>query len=98
MVVAAPLTSGVLGFVKCRGRRWKAEAKNTLETVAALFAQARISAEERLRHLADHDDLTGLRNRRAPLAYLADRLVWRRSTIRSGKAPATGSSADSPNA
>ena len=84
MVVAAPLisgtlTSGVLGFVKCRGRRWKAEAKNTLKTVAALFAQfqARISAEERLRHLADHDDLTGLRNRRALLAHLADRLAPR---------------------
>jgi diguanylate cyclase (GGDEF)-like protein len=86
MVVAAPLTSGtmtsgVLGFVKCRGRRWKAEVKNTLKTVAALFAQfqARISAEERLRHLADHDDLTGLRNRRALLAHLADRLAPRRA-------------------
>jgi diguanylate cyclase (GGDEF)-like protein len=86
MVVAAPLTSGtmtsgVLGFVKCRGRRWKAEAKNTLKTVAALFAQfqARISAEERLRHLADHDDLTGLRNRRALLAHLAHRLAPRQA-------------------
>ena len=86
MVVAAPLasgtmTSGVLGFVKCRGRRWKAEARNTIKTVAALFAQfqARISAEERLRHLADHDDLTGLRNRRALLAHLAGRLAPRQA-------------------
>ncbi len=84
MVAAAPLvegtlTTGVLGFVKRRGRRWKAEARHTLETVASLFAQfrARISAEERLRHLADHDDLTGLRNRRALLAHLANRLAPR---------------------
>jgi diguanylate cyclase len=79
-----PLTSdtatcGVLGFVKCRGRKWKPEAIHTLKTVASLFAQfrARITAEERLRHLAEHDDLTGLRNRRALLAHLSDRLAVR---------------------
>ena len=84
MVAAAPLingtlTSGVLAFVKCRGRKWKPEAIHTLTTVASLFAQfqARISAEERLQHLADHDDLTGLRNRRALLAHLSDRLAAR---------------------
>jgi diguanylate cyclase (GGDEF)-like protein len=84
LVAAAPLisgtrTSGVLGFVKCRGRKWKPEAIQTLKTVASLFAQfhARISAEERLQHLADHDDLTGLRNRRALLAHLSDRLADR---------------------
>jgi diguanylate cyclase len=84
MVAAAPLvegnlTTGVLGFVKFRGRRWKAEAKHTLKPVASLFAQfqARITAEERLRHLAEHDDLTGLRNRRALLNHLADRLAPR---------------------
>ena len=82
MMVAAPLvsgtlTSGVLGFVKCGGRRWKPDAIHTLETVASLFAQfqARISAEQRLRHLAEHDDGTGLRNRRALLAHLSDRLA-----------------------
>jgi diguanylate cyclase len=81
MVAAAPLisgttTSGVLGFVKCRGRKWKPEAIHTLTTIASLFAQfrARISAEERLRHLAEHDDLTGLSNRRVLLAHLSDRL------------------------
>jgi diguanylate cyclase len=84
LVAAAPLisgtlTSGVLGLVKCRGRKWKPEAIHTLKTVASLFAQfhARVSAEERLRHLADHDDLTGLRNRRALLAHLSDRLAVR---------------------
>lgn len=78
-LVAGNLTTGALGFVKRRGRRWKAEAKNTLTTVASLFAQfqARVPAEELLRHLADHDDLTGLRNRRALLAHLADRLAPR---------------------
>jgi diguanylate cyclase (GGDEF)-like protein len=82
MVAAAPLvsgtqTSGVLAFVKCRGRKWKPEAIHTLTTVASLFAQfrARISAEERLRHLAEHDDLTGLSNRRVLLAHLSDRLA-----------------------
>jgi diguanylate cyclase (GGDEF)-like protein len=82
LVAAAPLisgllTAGVLGFVKCRGRKWKPGAIHTLETVASLFAQfqARISAEQRLRHLAEHDDLTGLRNRRALLAHLSDRLA-----------------------
>jgi diguanylate cyclase (GGDEF)-like protein len=84
LVAAAPLisdalTCGVLGFVKCRGRKWKPEAIHTLKTVASLFAQfrARISAEERLRHLAEHDDLTGLLNRRALLAHLSDRLAVR---------------------
>jgi diguanylate cyclase len=82
LVAAAPLvsgmlTAGVLGFVKCRGRKWKPEAIHTLETVASLFAQfqARISAEQRLRHLAQHDDLTGLPNRRALIAHLSDRLA-----------------------
>ncbi|MFZ0716520.1 GAF domain-containing protein, partial [Mycobacterium sp.] len=53
MVAAAPLisgttTCGVLGFVKCRGRKWKPEAIHTLTTIASLFAQfrARILAEE----------------------------------------------------
>lgn len=82
LLAAAPLvsgvvTAGVLGFVKCRGRKWKPQVIQTLEAVASLFAQfqARISAEQRLRHLAEHDDLTGLLNRRPLLAHLSNRLA-----------------------
>lgn len=81
-VAAAPLisgaiTTGVLGFAKVGDREWEPDELNALQTVAALFAQvqARVQAEERLRHLAEHDDLTGLRNRRALLAYLDARLA-----------------------
>jgi diguanylate cyclase (GGDEF)-like protein len=78
-LISGALTAGVLGFVKCRGRKWKPEALRTLETVASLFAQfqARVVAEQRLRHLAEHDDLTGLLNRRALFAHLSDRLASR---------------------
>src|SRR5262249_54945669 len=61
-VAAAPLvrhgvTTGVLGFVKLGARKWKQEEINTLEAIAALFAQlqGRLAAEEKLRHLAEHD-------------------------------------------
>jgi diguanylate cyclase (GGDEF)-like protein len=81
-VAAAPLVSsdactGVLGFVKFGARKWRQEEVYTLEAVAALFAQlqARIAAEERLRYLAEHDDLTGVYNRRALVAHLSQRLV-----------------------
>jgi diguanylate cyclase len=81
-VAAAPLvsgevTTGVLGFVKFGARRWRQAELNTLEAVAALFAQlqARIAAEEKLRYLAEHDDLTGLYNRRALVAHLSERLA-----------------------
>jgi len=81
-MAAAPLvsgdtTTGVLAFVKFGARKWKQEEVNTLEAVAALFAQlqARIAAEEKLRYLAEHDDLTGLYNRRALIANLSERLA-----------------------
>ncbi|MBV8292262.1 MAG: bifunctional diguanylate cyclase/phosphodiesterase [Mycobacterium sp.] len=76
-LVSGELTAGVLGFVKCGGRKWKPEVIYTLEAVASLFAQlqVRLSAEQKLRYLAEHDDLTGLRNRRALVAHLSDRLT-----------------------
>lgn len=81
-MAAAPLTSGdvttgVLGFVKVGDREWKPAELNALEAIASLFAQvqARVQAEERLRYLADHDDLTGLHNRRALIDHLEARLA-----------------------
>ncbi|HYB80797.1 MAG TPA: bifunctional diguanylate cyclase/phosphodiesterase [Mycobacterium sp.] len=81
-VAAAPLvskgvTTGVLGFVNFRGRKWKQEEVGTLGAVASLFAQlqARVIAEETLRYLAEHDDLTSLHNRRSLIAHLSARLA-----------------------
>jgi EAL domain-containing protein (putative c-di-GMP-specific phosphodiesterase class I) len=72
LVAIAPLLSGqitigMLGAVKLRGRKWKNEQINTVKAVASLFAQlqSRIAAEEKLRHLAEHDDPTGIPDRRA---------------------------------
>jgi diguanylate cyclase (GGDEF)-like protein len=75
-LVSGDLTTGVLGFVKFGDREWKPSELNALEAIASLFAQvqARVAAEQQLRHMAEHDDLTGLHNRRALLAHLDDRL------------------------
>jgi len=80
-MAAAPLlsgdiTTGALGFVKFGDRVWTTEELNVVEAIASLFAQlqARITAEEQLRYLAEHDDLTGMHNRRALLAHLDGRL------------------------
>ncbi|HEY2502808.1 MAG TPA: bifunctional diguanylate cyclase/phosphodiesterase [Mycobacterium sp.] len=81
-MAAAPLvskgaTTGVLGFVNFRGRKWKQQEVRTFGAVATLFAQlqVRIAAEEKLRYLAEHDDLTGLHNRRSVVALLSERLA-----------------------
>ena len=81
-VVAAPLisggvTTGQLTCVKFRKKKWRSEELNAIQTVASLLAQlqARMTAEAELRKLAEHDDLTGLYNRRALLAHLSDRLA-----------------------
>jgi diguanylate cyclase len=82
LVAIAPLISGkaptgALGVVKHGGRKWKQELIDTLEAIGSLFAQlqARVAAEQKLRYLAEHDDLTGLPNRRALIAHLSDRLA-----------------------
>jgi len=69
-------STGVLGFIKSGDRRWNTRELNALTAIATLFAQvqARVNAEERLRYIALHDDLTGLANRRALLEYMEDRL------------------------
>lgn len=80
-MAAAPLISGeeitgTLGFVKYGDRAWDELEINALEAIGSLFAQAqsRARAESQLRFLAEHDDLTGLHNRRALLAHLDQRL------------------------
>jgi diguanylate cyclase (GGDEF)-like protein len=81
-VVAAPLVSkgvaiGVLGFIRFGGRKWTPKLMDTLGAIAPVFAgfQVRIATEEKFRYLAEHDDLTGLHNRRALVAHLSARLT-----------------------
>ncbi len=81
-VVAAPLisggvTTGQLTCVKYKKKKWRTDELNAIQTVASLLAQlqARIAAEAKLRNLAEHDDLTGLHNRRALMAHLSERLA-----------------------
>ncbi|MBX7430542.1 EAL domain-containing protein [Mycobacterium sp. Y57] len=76
-LISGDVTTGALGFIKFGDREWTPEELNALEAIASLFAQvqARVAAEEQLRYLAEHDDLTGLSNRRALLAHLDERLA-----------------------
>jgi diguanylate cyclase (GGDEF)-like protein len=76
-LLSGDLTTGVLGFIKFGDREWTGPELNALQAIAALFAQlqARVLAEQQLHHLAEHDDLTGLINRRALIAYLDQRLA-----------------------
>ncbi|MFD3746576.1 putative bifunctional diguanylate cyclase/phosphodiesterase [Nocardia sp. NPDC058633] len=75
-LVSRGTSTGVLGFVKMGDRAWTKRELNVLKAIAALFAQlqARVVAEENLRYIALHDDLTGLANRRALLEYMEQRL------------------------
>jgi diguanylate cyclase len=76
-LLSGDVTSGTLGFVKIGDREWLPPELNALKAIATLFAQvqARIKAEVRLQYLAEHDDLTGLLNRRALIARLDERLA-----------------------
>lgn len=76
-MMSGEVTTGVLGFVTFGDREWKPEEINALEAIASLFAQvqARVQAEDRLRYLAEHDDLTGLQNRRMLVEHLDARLA-----------------------
>jgi diguanylate cyclase (GGDEF)-like protein len=75
-MLSGDVTTGVLGFVKFADREWQPQEINAVEAIASLLAQvqARSAAEDQLRYLAEHDDLTGLHNRRALLAELDRRL------------------------
>jgi diguanylate cyclase len=76
-LVSGDVTTGTLAFGKLGDREWLPEELNALQAIAALFAQlqARIVAEEQLHYLAEHDDLTGLLNRRALIENLDKRLA-----------------------
>ncbi len=76
-LLSGDLTTGTLGFVKFGDREWIAEELNALQAIATLFAQlqARVVAEKQVHYLAEHDDLTGLLNRRALIAHLDHRLA-----------------------
>ena len=75
-LISGDVTTGALGFVKFGDKAWLPEEINALKVIASLFAQlqARVVAEEQLRFLADHDDVTGLHNRRSLLVHLGERL------------------------
>ncbi|TGD89150.1 EAL domain-containing protein [Mycolicibacterium sp. CH28] len=75
-LLSGDVTTGALGFIKFGIKDWSTEELNALKAIASLFAQvqARVIAEDQLRYLAEHDDLTGLSNRRALLAHLDQRL------------------------
>ena len=76
-LISGGVTTGQLTCMKFRRKKWRADELNTIQTVASLLAQllARITAEEKLRNLAEHDDLTGLHNRRALIAHMSERLA-----------------------
>lgn len=76
-LLSGEVTTGSLGFVKFGDRDWLPEELNALQAIGTLFAQlqARIVAEEQVRYLAEHDDLTDLLNRRALIAHLDERLA-----------------------
>lgn len=76
-LLSGDVTTGTLGFVNFGDREWLPDELNALQAIATLFAQlqARIVAEEQIHYLAEHDDLTGLLNRRALIAHLDERLA-----------------------
>ena len=81
-VAAAPLvsgraTTGLLGFIKYGGGTWTPKLMNTLAAIAPMFAglQIRIATGEKLRYLAEHDELTGVSNRRSLVTHLSARLA-----------------------
>jgi diguanylate cyclase len=76
-LISGGVTTGQLACMKFRRKKWRTDELNTIQTIASLLAQlqARITAEEKLRDLAEHDDLTGVHNRRALIEHLSDRLA-----------------------
>lgn len=73
---AATSPIGFISLTRFSDRVWRDDEVRAMKAIAALFAQmhGRIEAERQLRHIATHDDLTGLSNRRALLDYMQRRL------------------------
>lgn len=71
------VTTGVIGLAKAPGGRWTDGELEALGVVGALFAQfqARVTAESRLRRLAERDQLTDLPNRRMLFGEVRRRLL-----------------------
>ena len=82
-LVHGETTEGILGFVYMKDCSWSDQEINALRAVAALLVQLlhRIDAEERLRHSALTDDLTGLPNRRALLEEVSQRQLAGRGSL-----------------
>nr|MBW4079019.1 EAL domain-containing protein [Acidobacteriota bacterium] len=75
-------TWGILGFLHFSRHTWIQAEINALQAVASMLVQlqARIDAEEQTIFNANHDDLTGLPNRRALIRELVRRLEAGRDT------------------
>jgi diguanylate cyclase (GGDEF)-like protein len=75
-------TWGILAFLDFTKHHWVQAEINALQAVASLLVQlqARIDAEEQTIFNANHDDLTGLPNRRALIQELVHRLESGRDT------------------
>ncbi|MDE3147680.1 MAG: EAL domain-containing protein [Acidobacteriota bacterium] len=75
-------TWGILGFLHFDKHTWVQAEINALQAVASLLVQlqARIDAEEQTVFNANHDELTGLPNRRALIHELVRRIEEGRDT------------------
>ncbi|MFE3293467.1 putative bifunctional diguanylate cyclase/phosphodiesterase [Rhodococcus sp. NPDC059234] len=76
-LLAGDVTTGTLGFIKFGYCTWGVAEVNVLKAIAAMLTQVqeRVRAEEQLRYTADHDELTGLANRRFLVEALERRMA-----------------------